>query len=96
MKTTVKQGWTLREFVGSYGPKIRLGQFTNHESGEQYKALMIGSEGNWTQVSFSSNLGTLTAAEIKSRASELRVVLLDSGNYKLCTASENAWEDIEL
>lgn len=30
----VKQGWTLREFVGSYGPKIKLGQFTNKESGE--------------------------------------------------------------
>jgi hypothetical protein len=92
----VKQGWALREFVGSYGPKIKLGQFTNKISGEQYKALMIGKEGDWTQVSFSSNLGTLSATEIKSRASELRVVLLESDNYKLCTAGENAWEDIEL
>lgn len=57
---------------------------------------MIGKEGDWQQVSFSSNLGTLTATEIKSRASELRVVLLESGNYKLCTSGENAWEDIEL
>lgn len=92
----VNQGWTLREFVGSYGPKIKLGQFTNKESGEQYKALMIGKEGDWQQVSFSSNLGVLSAAEISQRASELRVVLLESGNYKLCTAGENAWEDIEL
>lgn len=92
----VTQGWTLREFVSSYGPKIKLGQFTNKESGEQYKALMIGKEGDWQQVSFSSNLGVLSATEIKSRASELRVVLLESGNYKLCTAGENAWEDIEL
>lgn len=92
----VKQGWTLREFVSSYGPKIKLGPFTNKESGEQYKALMIGKEGDWQQVSFSSNLGVLSAAEISQRASELRVVLLESGNYKLCTAGENAWEDIEL
>lgn len=96
METTVKQGWTLREFVNINGPKIKLGNFTNKDTKEQYKALMIGSEGNWTQVSFSSNLGVLTAAEIVASANTLRVVLLDSGNYKLCTASENAWEDIVL
>lgn len=92
----VTQGWTLREFVSSYGPKIKLGQFTNKESGEQYKALMIGKEGDWTQVSFSSNLGVLSASAIATSANTLRVVLLESGNYKLCTAGENAWEDIEL
>ena len=96
METTVKQGWALREFVNINGPKIKLGTFTNKETNEQYKALMIGSEGNWTQVSFSSNLGVLSASEIATSANQLRVVLLDSGNYKLCTASDNAWEDIEL
>lgn len=92
----IKDGWSLREFVRTYGPKIKLATLKNKETGEEFKAVMVGKDGDWTMVSFSQNLPVMTASEISQQASELRVVLLESGNYSLCKQGENQWEDIVL
>jgi hypothetical protein len=92
----IKNGWSLREFVNAFGPKIKLANLTNKVTSEQFKAVMVGSDDNWTMVSFSQNLPVMTAIEIAKSANDLRVVLLESGNYSLCKAGENQWEDIVL
>lgn len=94
-KIGVKKGWSLREFRALKG-KMRVGEFSDKETGELFKSCIFGeTKDTYTFVSFSSNLGVLTPAEIKEQADELRVVELESGNYSLCRNNSN-WEEVDI
>lgn len=94
----IANSWSLISFARSHG-KMKLASFTNKETGEAFKSCaFVNPETNETVclVGFSSNLGELTPAQIKNQANDLQVVQLESGTYKLCRRSGEAWEDIDL
>lgn len=95
----IKNSWSLMAFTKIHG-NPKMGQFVNSESGEMFNSLAFMEQDNPSKVAclvgFSSRLGELSASEIKERKDELQVVELESGNYKLCQASENTWADIDL
>lgn len=77
---------------------MKVGKFTNKETGEIFKSCIFLKDGNSLFVAFSSNLGELTPREIAQRKEDLQVVLLDSGNYYLCRQGnpDEAWENVDL
>lgn len=93
----IKNSWSLITFAKSHG-KMQVGEFVNKETGETFKSCIFTnpSDDTRTFVAFSSNLGILSPREIASQKDELQVVELESGNYSLCKAGNNAWEDVDL
>lgn len=95
--STIKNSWSLVAFAKMFGRKMSTGNCVNKESGEVFKACSFtDADGNRTFVGFSDNLGVLSPAEIAANKSDLQVVQLESGNYKLCKVGENTWEDVDL
>lgn len=87
---------SLMAFARENG-KMQIGNFTNGETGEQFKScIFTKADGTRTFVSFSQNLGELTPREIAAMKNELQVVELDSGSHKLCKQGQEAWEDVAL
>lgn len=78
--------------------RVQRGTFTNKETGESFESLIFTNKtnGDRTFVSFSSNLGVLSNAELSAQKHELQVVELDSGSHKLCRKGQEAWEDVVL
>lgn len=94
-KTGVKQAWSLVEFRANY-KEVKLATFINSDDGEEFKSLVFLKEDkSKTLVGFSSNLGELTSKEIAKRKHDLRVVELNSGNFKLCESQDN-WETVDI
>lgn len=93
----IKNSWSLITFAKSHG-KMQVGEFVNKETGETFKSCIFTnpSDDTRTFVAFSSNLGILSPREIASQKDDLQVVELESGNYSLCKAGNNAWEDVDL
>lgn len=93
----IKNSWSLISFAKAHG-RVSIGDCTNSKTAEVFKALAFTNPNDQSRVfvTFSSNLGVLTPQEIKERKDELQVVELESGNYKLCKAGQNNWEDIDL
>jgi hypothetical protein len=94
----IVNNWSLIAFARSHG-KMQVGQFTNSETGETFKSCIFTDpkdSANRTFVAFSSKLGELTPREIAAQASELQVVELASGTFKLCHTGSDAWEDVDL
>lgn len=97
VKKGIKNSWSLISFAKAHG-KMQLGSFVNKETGETFKSCVFTSpvDDSRVFVAFSSNLGELTTQEIKEQKDTLQVVELESGNYSLCHAGSNAWQDIDL
>lgn len=93
----IKNSWSLISFAKAHG-KMQVGEFTNNESGEIFKSCIFTnpSDNTRTFVAFSSKLGVLTPQEIAAQKNDLQVVELESGNFSLCKAGNNAWEDVDL
>lgn len=93
----IKNSWSLISFAKSHG-KMQVGEFANKDTGEEFKACIFTSpvDSTKTFVAFSSKLGELTPQEIASQKNDLQVVELESGNFSLCKAGNNAWQDVEL
>ena len=92
----IKNSWSLTSFAKAHG-RMQLGNFRNSETGDAFKScIFTDPNGSRVFVSFSSNLGELSASEIKAQVSELQVVELDSGTYKLCHTGNDSWEDVDL
>lgn len=94
----IANSWSLISFAKAHG-NMKLGNFVNKETGETFKACAFVDPANAdkvTFVSFSSNLGELTAAQIAAQKDNLQVVELESGSHILCKKGQNAWEDINL
>lgn len=94
---SIKDSWSLITFAKAHG-KMQIGEFTNNETGEIFKSCIFTSpvDNTRTFVAFSSKLGVLTPQEIARQKNDLQVVELESGNYSLCKAGNNAWEDVDL
>ena len=82
-ESTIKKEWPLREFVKTYGPKIKLATLLNRDNNQHFKAIMVGDDDNWTMIKFSQDQPTLSAQEVAQQANELKVVLLDTGEHML-------------
>jgi len=92
----IKSSVSLLAFAKTHG-KMQVGEFANSETGETFKScIFTDKEGTRCFVGFSSNLGELSPAEISARKNDLQVCELESGNYKLCNAGANAWQDVDL
>lgn len=91
----IRRSWTLLGFAAEFG-KMQKGQFTNKETGEVFESCIFThpTTGERKFVGFSSNLGVLSAQEIRDRKESLQVVELESGNYSLCNQGANSWEDV--
>ena len=108
----IKNSWSLLAFARTHG-KMKVGTFTNGETGEMYKgvAFVNPTDNSTCFVSFSSNLGEKTPAEIAAAKDSLQVVELNvdpevaarraengrqAESYCLCAVGQNAWEDVDL
>lgn len=93
----IKNSWSLPDFAKSHGKMKVTNELTNSQTGETFKSCaFVAPGGAVTLVGFSSNLGVLTPKQIAAQKDSLQVVLLKSGNYKLCKAGADSWEDVDL
>lgn len=101
----IKKSWSLIDFARSHGRMKVTNELTNSDTGETFKSCaFIGTDGAVTLVGFSSNLDTINpnanskviSKQISAQKDELRVVQLESGNYKLCKPGADSWEDVDL
>ena len=93
----IKNSWSLIAFAKQFGKKMRIGEFVNKETGEEFKSCIFTKEdGTHTFVAFSSKMGELSARQIEQQKDSLQVVQLESGNYSLCKQGENTWQDVDL
>lgn len=93
----IKNSWSLLDFAKSHGKMKVTNELTNSQTGETFKSCaFVAPGGAVTLVGFSSNLGVLTPKQIAAQKDSLQVVLLKSGNYKLCKAGADSWEDVDL
>lgn len=92
----IKNSWSLMSFARSHG-KMKVANFVNKETGEDFKSCaFVDNDNNITLVGFSGNLGELTPQQIAAQKNDLQVVLLESGNYKLCKQGESTWDEVDL
>jgi len=97
MEKGIKSASTFLAFASNYGPKVQLGQFANKKTGEVFKSLILTNNvGDKTFVSFSSNLGELTAGELKARKHDLQVVQLNGSNSWILCKQGESWETVDL
>lgn len=93
----IKNSWSLLDFARSHGRMKVTNELTNSQTGEVFKSCaFVSTGGAVTLVGFSSNLGELTPKQIAQQKDSLQVVELESGNYKLCKAGSDSWEDVDL
>lgn len=93
----IKNSWSLLDFAKSHGRMKVTNELTNSQTGETFKSCaFVAPGGAVTLVGFSSNLGELKPKQIVAQKDSLQVVELESGNYKLCKAGSDSWEDVDL
>lgn len=93
----IKNSWSLLDFARSHGRMKVTNELTNSQTGGTFKSCaFVSTGGAVTLVGFSSNLGELTPKQIAQQKDSLQVVELESGNYKLCKAGSDSWEDVDL
>ena len=89
--------WSLIAFIKEYGPRMQVGEFTNHETGEIFKSCVFTQEdGTKTFVAFSSKLGVLTEREIADMKEDLAVIKSKTGHYSLIKGRRKAWKDVDI
>lgn len=97
--TTIKNSWSLLAFAKEFG-KMQVGDFTNKETGEEFKSCIFTKGDTRTFVAFSSKLGVLSPREIAAQKDDLQVVLCETKEgremYSLCHQGQNSWEDVDL
>ena len=93
----IKHSWPLIDFAKTHGKMKVTNELTNSQTGETFKSCaFVAPGGAVTLVGFSSNLGVLTPKQIAAQKDSLQVVLLESGNYKLCKSGADSWQDVDL
>ena len=93
----IKNSWSLLDFARTHGRMKVTNDLVNSQTGETFKSCaFVATGGAVTLVGFSSTLGELTPSQIAAQKDSLRVVELESGNYKLCKAGADSWEDVDL
>lgn len=93
----IKASWPLMAFARQYSKMKVTNPLTNSQTGETFRSCaFVDAAGAVTLVGFSSNLGELSPKEIAAQKDSLQVVQLESGNYKLCKAGTDSWEEVDL
>lgn len=88
---------SLLDFARKYGPKMQIGEFTNTETGKNFKQCVFTQENKvQTYVMFYSQLGVLSPQEISQRKNELKVGCTKEGKFYLHDEDIKLWEDVEL
>lgn len=89
--------WSLITFIKEFGPRMQVGEFTNHDTGEKFKSCVFTQEnGTKTFVAFSSKLGVLTEREIADKKEDLAVIKSKAGHYSLIKGRRKAWKDVDV
>lgn len=89
--------WSLIAFIKEFGPRMQVGEFTNHDTGEKFKSCVFTQEnGTKTFVAFSSKLGVLTEREIADMKEDLAVIKSKAGHYSLIKGRRKAWKDVDV
>ena len=89
--------WSLIAFIKEFGPRMQVGEFTNHDTGEKFKSCVFTQEnGTKTFVAFSSKLGVLTEREIADMKEDLAVIKSKAGHYSLIKGRRKAWKDVDI
>lgn len=89
--------WSLIAFIKEFGPRMQVGEFTNHDTGEKFKSCVFTQEnGTKTFVAFSSKLGVLTEREIADMKEDLAVIKSKTGHYSLIKGRRKAWKDVDV
>lgn len=97
METKIIKSYSLITFAKTFGPSMQVApNLVNSKTGETFTACVFKKGDDLTFVSFSSNLGTLTPAQIAQQKDTLQVVQLESGNYCLCKQGGNSWLEVDL
>lgn len=96
MENTIKNSWPLVAFAKIKGA-MSVGKATNKETGETFDTCAFkDANGGVCFVNFSSKLGPMTAQEIAAQKSDLQVVELESGTFKLCKNGSDSWQTVDL
>lgn len=91
----VKRYWTLTEFTEKFG-KMKVGNCTNHITGEVFKSCIFIKDNKYTFVNFYSDIGVLTKEEIAKRKKELKVGLNINDKYYLYAGKESFLQPVDL
>lgn len=86
--------WSLLSFSSNFDD-VFLNSYINKVTGEPFKVLTMvnkdfpkGDRRRYTNVYLSKTLKEISMKEIESRLDSLKVILLDTGRYKLCEVTE--------
>lgn len=91
----VEEVWSLTEFAKKFD-RMKVGDCTNHDTGEVFKSCIFFKDNTLTFVYFSKTLGVLTKEEISKRKDELKVGRTPNNKYYLYTGEDNIAENVDL
>lgn len=91
----VEEVWSLTEFTKKFD-RMKVGDCTNHDTGEVFKSCIFFKDNTLTFVYFSKTLGVLTKEEISKREVELKVGRTPNNKYYLYTGEDNIAENVNL
>lgn len=104
----IVNSWSVSEFANLKGRMQLAGPFTDAQTQETYHSLafthptntVMDAEGRERPeicfVSFSRNLGELTAQQVGQMHRDLQIVQNEEGRYSICKKGESSWQDIVL
>lgn len=94
-KLLPKNSWDLLSFSKEFG-EMKVGECTNHDTGEAFKSCVFSKGKVRTFVSFSSKLGELTPEEIENMKDDLVIIKNDKGKYSLYKTKKNKWKKVNI
>lgn len=111
-QNNIINSWSLFAFAQQFGGNLAVGECTDHNTGEMFKACTFTKDGKRTFVSFGKSLaGGLSLQEIVQQRDNLQVVQLtveesvltarqaagkQLESYALCKKGETSWESINI
>lgn len=91
----VEEVWSLTEFTKKFD-RMKVGECTNHETGEVFKSCIFFKGTTLTFVNFHKTIGVLTKEEINKRKMELKVGRTFNNKYYLYIGKDNFLDDVDL
>lgn len=91
----VEEVWSLTEFAKKFD-RMKVGECTNHETGEVFKSCIFFKGTTLTFVNFHKTIGVLTKEEINKRKMELKVGRTSNNKYYLYVGKDNFPNDVDL
>ncbi|HAU86950.1 MAG TPA: hypothetical protein DCW90_16110 [Lachnospiraceae bacterium] len=91
----VEEYWTLIEFRKKFD-RMKVGNCTNHTTGEVFKCCMFFKDADITFVNFYNDIGVLSKEEILRRKDKLKIGKNAVGKYYLYEGKETFPQPIDL